>query len=133
MLLSLVLFPKVIAVLSILYLALGDPVASAVGIACRDVRTFKLPTGKSLLGTAAAALVCAQTTYWLLQQYAQQSLADYQILYITLCGAAVGSLSEISSPYPLAIDDNFLIPIISGLFMWFMLKLQGIEPEWIEI
>ncbi|CAM9183305.1 unnamed protein product, partial [Hapterophycus canaliculatus] len=55
------LFPRVVALQSILHLSLGDPVASVVGIRSGD-RYRVLPAGKSLAGTFAAFLVCLLST-----------------------------------------------------------------------
>ncbi|CAM9982262.1 unnamed protein product [Scytosiphon promiscuus] len=55
------LFPRDVALQSILHLSLGDPVASVVGIRSGD-RYRVLPAGKSLAGTFAAFLVCSLST-----------------------------------------------------------------------
>ena len=50
-LLSVIIFPKLIAILSILYLAFGDPISSIFGILWGDLGP-RFSNGKSLIGTA---------------------------------------------------------------------------------
>lgn len=103
-------FPKTIAVLSIFYLALADPLAAFVGTLWGK-KSIQIISGKSLIGSFAAFLVCFLVTIVFLRD----SIPFNQLLLISLIGGMGGSLSE---SLPLKIDDNLTIPIISGLILW---------------
>lgn len=110
-LVAIAVFPKPVAVLALLYLALGDPIASLFGIlySRRSVRIFD---GKSLHGTAAAFAVCALATWLYLRSTGLQGL---NLIRLTLLGGFAGALAEL---LPLELDDNFTIPIVSGFILW---------------
>lgn len=117
--LSILIFPKLIAVLSILYLALGDPDASSFGTLWGKKSIHLLP-GKSLIGTLASFLVCFFITLFFLKN----SIDPLQLLLISFIGGLAGSIAEL---LPLKIDDNFLVPIVSGFVLWgstIFLKIQ---------
>jgi dolichol kinase len=99
------IFPHHIAVLSILYLALGDPSSSFFGVLYGRSKLFP---NKSLQGTLGGFMVCALVTLvylWL------TGLAQEKIAVLVLIGGFAGSLAEL---LPLNIDDNFSIPVVSG-------------------
>ncbi len=108
---AIAVFPKPVAVLSILYLALADPMAALIGVLYKG-RSVELVSGKSLHGTLAAFLVCAITTWFFLRSLGEGSL---NLLRLTLLGGFAGALAEL---LPLDIDDNFTIPIVSGFILW---------------
>jgi dolichol kinase len=110
--LSIAIFPRPIAVLSILYLACGDPVASLVGILYGD-RSIRIGQGKSLIGTLAGALACAIVTFIFLAN--MMHLPDRHLIALTLIGGVAGGAAEL---LPLDVDDNFSIPIVSGFVLW---------------
>ena len=58
---SVAAFPKRVAVLSILYLALGDPFASTMGIKYGKLGP-RFSNGKSLIGSVGGFAICAVTT-----------------------------------------------------------------------
>jgi len=58
---SVAAFPKRVAVLSILYLALGDPFASTLGIKYGKLGP-RFSNGKSLIGSVGGFAICAGTT-----------------------------------------------------------------------
>lgn len=109
--LAVAIFPRPVAILAILYLALGDPLSSLVGIlySSRSVKIFK---GKSLHGTAAGFAVCAISTWIFLRSTEVHGLA---LIRLTLLGGFAGALAEL---LPFEIDDNFTIPMISGFILW---------------
>lgn len=104
-------FPKPVAVLSLLYLALGDPIASLVGILYKG-RSLSIMEGKSFHGTFAAFSVCAVTTWVYLSSTGMHGL---NLIRLTLLGGFAGALAEL---LPLDIDDNLTIPIVSGFILW---------------
>eukprot|EP00903_Cladosiphon_okamuranus_P008059 g7773.t1 len=62
------IFPRDVALQSILHLSLGDPVASVAGVRLGD-RSRVLPSGKSLAGSFAAFAVCSMSTLLLFGCY----------------------------------------------------------------
>lgn len=110
---AIAIFPKTVAVLAILYLALGDPIASLIGILFGK-RSIQLFGGKSLHGTAAGFLVCALVT-WLFLRY-NNGLHGLPLIRLTLLGGFAGALAEL---LPFELDDNFTIPVVSGFVLWF--------------
>ncbi len=118
-LLSIIVFPKTIAILSILFLAVGDPVSSIFGIMYGD-RSIRFKNGKSLIGTAAGMFVCFVIALIYLAQIDHLPIASAAL--IALAGGIAGGGAEM---IPLEIDDNFSIPIVSGLAMWAAYLILG--------
>jgi diacylglycerol kinase (CTP) len=112
--LAFLIFPQDIAVWSILLLVFGDPAASLVGIAWGK-KSVRFSNGKSLLGTLAGIFVSALVSMIYL------SVLGYSagfILLGSLLGGLAGGLTElIPMPFSLKIDDNFLIPMVSGFVL----------------
>lgn len=110
-LLSVLVFPKSIAILSILFLAVGDPVSSIFGILWGDLGP-RFSNGKSLIGTAAGMGVCCVIAFCYLYYSGVEAGSAF---LIALAGGVAGGGAEM---LPLEIDDNFSIPIVSGLALW---------------
>ena len=108
---AIAVFPIHVAMLSLLYLALGDPIASFFGILYRG-RSISLRQGKSFHGTVAGFLACAAATWIYLGAVGMGGLNHIRL---TLLGGFAGAIAEL---LPLEIDDNFTIPVVSGLIMW---------------
>jgi acyl phosphate:glycerol-3-phosphate acyltransferase len=105
-----IIFPKPIAILSILCLAVGDPIASIVGIAFGKHTLVK---GKSVQGTLACFGVCTVLTMGVLGFYGIP--ADYLFLCGILGGMIVAAAEALSSRL---LDDNLVIPIATASFMY---------------
>jgi diacylglycerol kinase (CTP) len=118
-LLAVAIFPKPIAILSILYLALGDPIASAMGILFGK-RGPRLINGKTLIGTAAGVGACLVLTYLMVRTMGLESRVT---LALVLAGGIAGGAAEL---LPVEVDDNFSIPIVSGFVLWFAFILLGV-------
>lgn len=94
-----------IAIVAVLFLALGDPVAAIVGIKFPRVQVYR----KSLSGSAAmmavgfAVVVLLHVT----------GVIDFRLAF--LVGAIVATAFELA---PLPINDNLTIPVGAGLAMW---------------
>jgi len=110
-LLAIAIFPKPVAILSLLYLALGDPLASLFGILYAH-RSVKIRPGKSLHGTAAGFAVCALATWIFLRSTGMHGL---DLIRLSLLGGFAGALAELAN---FDIDDNFTIPMVSGFILW---------------
>jgi dolichol kinase len=96
-LLAVLLFPQAVAVTSVLFLILGDFAAGAVGRTWGRARPF--PGGKSLEGAAACFVVCLAVGGPIVGWGPAAA------------GAAAATIVEFLG---LPVDDNLLIPPISG-------------------
>ena len=119
-LISIILFPKPIAILAILYLTIGDPCASVVGILYGD-QWIRFSNGKSLLGAIASGGVCFASTFPVLAQY---EISFWAILVMGLMGGVAAAAAE---TIPSQIDDNFVIPLASGFVLWGVAMMLGVE------
>ncbi|MGK5082431.1 diacylglycerol/polyprenol kinase family protein [Bdellovibrionota bacterium FG-1] len=117
--LAIAIFPKPVAVLSILYLACGDPIASFFGI-LYGKKSIRFANGKSLIGTLAGILTCTVVTFVFLKTV---PVSGASLAVLTLTGGLAGGLAEL---VPLEMDDNFTIPVISGFVLWLAFILLGI-------
>ena len=106
---SFLIFPRHVTVLSILYLAFGDPSSSFFGVLWGRNRLFP---NKSLQGTLGGFFVCAAATLFYLHYIG----VEYDKLAVmVLIGGFAGAVAEL---LPLNIDDNFAIPVVSGAIMY---------------
>jgi dolichol kinase len=96
-----VLFDRDIAVVAVLFLALGDPVAAIVGIRLRRGPVF----GKSLSGSVAMATAALAVVAVLHATGA----VDFRLAFDV--GAAPATAIEL---LPLPLNDNFTIPLGAG-------------------
>jgi dolichol kinase len=104
--LSIFFYEESIAILAILFLIFGDPVASIVGVYYgRD----RLLPNKTLQGTIAAFSTCLSVAIIYLIVLGVHSP---NLILFAFFGAIVGALSELLSAFN--IDDNLTIPVISG-------------------
>ncbi len=101
-LLAVALFPPVVAVLAILFMTWGDAMAALVGLRWGRIRLGR----KSLEGSLACFIVCLLITL----------PADLS-LTTKLAGATAATLAELV-PWGV-LDDNLVIPLISGGVMLF--------------
>jgi len=111
------LFPRPVVLLSVLYLAWGDPAAAIVGTLYGRRR---IPGGKSLEGALANFAVCALATLGLALFHFRWT-PDHALLFAAL-GGAVATVSELA---PLPVDDNFSIPVLSAVQLSILLLLMG--------
>lgn len=102
------IFPRHVTVLSILYLAFGDPSSSFFGVLYGRNKIFP---NKSLQGTLGGFMVCAIATFLYLYW---QGFPHGMLLILAMLGGFAGAVSEL---LPLNIDDNFAIPVVSGALM----------------
>jgi dolichol kinase len=110
---SLYFLPTELAGLNILYLAIGDPFASIVGLSMKDhPYNKKFSNGKSLFGSIGLSLMILNIT--LLYGYALQ-LPILPLAYKGLAACLVGFLTEM---IPFKLDDNLLIPLFTGIALY---------------
>lgn len=106
--LVLLIFNVHIAQLSILYLALGDPFASFMGIKFGG-DSYKFANGKSIIGTLGAISICMISTmvYGTLINWPLST-----IFPLAFFGGLAGGLSETFALED--INDNLFIPLVSA-------------------
>ena len=112
-----IFFPPEIAFLSLLFLAIADPIASYVGVL---YGTDKIWGNKSLQGSMAAFISCTATSavYFYLQNVMSQRL-----LIVSLIAGLIGAASELITIGKL--DDNLTFPILSSCFLWGLYFIFG--------
>jgi glycerol-3-phosphate acyltransferase PlsY len=104
--LSMLLFDKSVAIAAISFIILGDIAAALVGRTCGKIRIKR----KSLEGSLACLVMCLLVAV---------ILPGFP-LWIGVAGAFTATIVEgITSP----IDDNFSVPLISGLAMHILLRI----------
>ncbi len=102
-------FPRPIVLLSIAFLAAGDPVAAVVGTLYGK---HKLVGKKSLEGALANFMVS-----WLAVYFISVFLLDVPVDHL-IALSWVGALCSVAAELlPLPIDDNFTIPVFSACFL----------------
>ncbi|MCZ6696478.1 MAG: SEC59/DGK1/VTE5 family protein, partial [Acidobacteria bacterium] len=106
-LITIIVFPRGIAIAALLFLTVGDPVAEIIGVNFGRIKIFG---GKTLEGTLAGFLSCALIGWPLL--LIERLELDPTLLLI---GAGAAALTEL---FALRVDDNFTVPIGSALAMW---------------
>lgn len=111
------LFPKVAVDLSMLFLALADPIASYVGIRFGKHKIFG---HKSVQGFLAAFSVC----FALSVTYFHYAMKVDSVIVLSLCAGLIGALSELVPVFKL--DDNFTMPVLSATGVFSVLQLFGL-------
>lgn len=112
----LAIFPHNIVALSLLFLALGDPVASFVGV---KYGSLKIVGKKTLEGSLAAYAVCCVVAFCF---YSWKELMVEHIYIVSLLSGFVGAVSEI---IPLKIDDNFVQPVLNAILLYLLFYIYG--------
>mmetsp|Transcript_11151 Transcript_11151/g.17530 ORF Transcript_11151/g.17530 Transcript_11151/m.17530 type:complete len:273 (+) Transcript_11151:241-1059(+) len=118
------IFPKKIAVLSTLFLSIGDPCASAAGISYGYLGP-RFSNGKSLVGVLGGTVACAITAYL---YYVRDMGHSSSLLLVSIIGGLAGSVTEAlcgrkidGSGGPIDVDDNLAVPVGSGLMYYLCL------------
>ncbi len=102
-------FSKPVVLLSVLFLAVGDPVAAIVGTL---YGRHKIMNKKSWEGTAANYLVCALGTLAVSLFYFH--LPWHLSFPLAVVGGGVAAIAELL-PFP--VNDNFSLPVVSALLL----------------
>ena len=113
--LTLILFGPEIGILAILFLIFSDPISSLVGV--RYGKHIILPN-KSFEGSVAGMFVC---TFIAFAYCVSAGLSGQNLLIFSMLAGVLGSFSELLSVFIL--DDNFTIPIFSGLGLFVLNQL----------
>lgn len=109
------LFPKPVAILSILCLAFGDAAACVIGL---RFGTESIIKGKSLRGSLACFVVCSILIFVVLTLYGVTSNA---LPYMSVAGGLAATFAELFSTKK--IDDNLTIPIATAVIIYPLLLL----------
>lgn len=114
---SIILYPRNVVFLSLLFLAVADPLASYFGIRFgRD----KLVGDKSLQGSLAAFVACFLLS---LGYFCVTGLMHERLFIVCLLSGLIGAASELAPVGKL--DDNFLFPVLSGVLLTGLFHLFG--------
>lgn len=117
-LLTMITFPKPIAIIAIYTLAISDPLSAIIGIKYGKRRVVK---HKSLEGSAAFLISSFLITYLIL------SVAmPGRGLLVFFISSLVSILTSIFEMIPLKIDDNLTIPLFSAFCLWFICSSFGV-------
>lgn len=109
---SILFFKKEIALISILFLVVADPLSSLVGVLFGK---NKILPNKSLEGTLAGYIASFILVLFFLLSSSEVSI---NLILFSLLAALIGSMSELMSAFN--IDDNLTIPVVSGAGMSFL-------------
>lgn len=111
-----VIFPKEIVTLSLLMLAVGDPISSIFGILYgKDVLVGK----KTLQGTLAGFIACVLVS---IIYFTTTGQMQERIILAGLIAGLIGAISELTPVFGL--DDNFTFPILSACLLWVQFQLM---------
>lgn len=123
--LAVLIFPKPIALLSILLLAIGDPIASFFGVLWGDY-SVRFSNGKSLIGTLAGIIACYFSMFFgvkvLIGLGFLPVLSEFQWVVCSAVGALAGGTAEL---LPMEMDDNLIIPLVVGFSLWLIFAITG--------
>jgi len=117
-LLTILTFPKVIALIGIYTLAISDPLSAVVGITWGRRHLVPDKTIEGSLAFLGATFVVAVTAL----------AAATGATFVALVGAAflIGLAGAVLEMLPLRIDDNLTIPLLVGFASWIVCGLVGI-------
>ncbi|MEO0293570.1 MAG: diacylglycerol/polyprenol kinase family protein [candidate division WOR-3 bacterium] len=105
--LSIYFFDKWIAIAVLLFLSFGDTLAHIIGVKWGKIR---LDSEKTVEGSVACFVVCLFVSIFL----------PHPNKLVLFLGSIVASLVEF---FPFGIDDNFALPLITGVAMEIILKI----------
>eukprot|EP00741_Cyanophora_paradoxa_P012908 tig00020629_g12464.t1 len=137
---TIALYSRTVALLAMLFLAFGDPLASAVGI--MQARMFgdsfvRFRNGKSPLGALANAAICTITAWCVLGAGLdpKQGLPGATVPLVSLAAGAAGGATEFLSGVggPIFFDDNFMIPVVTGGVVTLALYAAGVDPYRLQL
>lgn len=110
-LVTIIVFPKTIAIAALTFIIIGDTAAAIVG---RRYGKHRLIGRKSLEGSAACLISLSLISVIIPGLPYQAGFA----------GAAAATLTELLSG---KVDDNLTVPMVSGIVMIIVMRLMGLE------
>jgi dolichol kinase len=111
------LFPKSVGLLALLFLAVADPLASYFGI---RFGKDKLIGHKSVQGTFAAFVACF---FIALGYFLYMDLMRERLFIVCLLAGLAGAFSELVPIFKL--DDNFVFPVVSSALLTALFYVFG--------
>lgn len=114
---NILLFPRNVVLLTFLFLAVADPMASYFGI---RYGKDKLIGDKSLQGSCAAFVSCFVIA---LAYFSVMNLMMERLFIVALLAGLIGAASELMPVGKL--DDNFVFPVMSGFLLSGLFYLFG--------
>ncbi len=117
-LLTIVAFPKHIALVGIYSLAIADPLAAIIGI---RFGRHKLTPTRSIEGSTSFFLAIFLVTLIVLTGY--NNAFDITIFLVSF---AVGAICTAADTIPLKLDDNLTIPLFTSALLWLVCTVFGI-------
>ena len=118
-LLTILTFPKTIALIAICTLAIADPLSAVVGI--RFGRHRVVPE-KSLEGSAAFFAATFAVAFGFLRL-----VPGVEVLQAAGAAGAIAVAGAAFEMVPLRLDDNLTIPLLVGFAAWITCRALGIE------
>jgi dolichol kinase len=107
--LIIIFFPKPVVLLALLFLAVGDPIASYFGI---RFGKDKLIGNKSLQGSVAAFVACFILAFLF---FSYTDLMSERRFIACLLAGLIGAVSEL---VPIGkLDDNFVFPVLAAFLL----------------
>jgi dolichol kinase len=119
MLLTIIIFPKPLAMMAILILGISDPLAGVVGI--RFGKRKIMGGKKSLEGSAAYLFSSIVISAWVLS-----ILTTAAAFPIIVCALFIGVTGSIFEMLPIRIDDNLTIPLFTATSAWVITSILGV-------
>lgn len=111
-------YPRDVGFLTMLFIAIGDPVAGVIGV---YFGKRKISQHASLEGTLACFVACAGLSFaaatWAFNEY---HLTFAATCLFALCGGIIGTAAEASLKQ---LDDNLVMPMLSAPGLWLLLQL----------
>lgn len=113
-------FPEKVAVLSMLFIALGDPIGGIVGV---KWGTKKISEHVSLQGFMACFLTCFTVSFIWTGFVFDSTLSGVSLFAFSFLAGLTGAIAEGSFS---KIDDNLVMPVLSAPVLWGLMALFGI-------
>lgn len=110
------LFPRDIVILSLIFLGVGDPIASVFGILYGKNKIGS----KSLEGSIAAFVACSTVS---VIYFLANGFFDHRIFLAVPLSGLWGALAELVEIKYL--DDNFTLPVLAGFGLWGLYYVLG--------
>jgi dolichol kinase len=119
-LLTLLTFPKTLALIAIYTLAIADPLSALVGISWGRRHVVE---GKTVEGSFAFLAATAAITATVLRVTTVVAATP-----VAVASLAIGFAGAVFEMLPLRLDDNLTIPLFVGFAGWVVCALVGIIP-----
>lgn len=112
-------FPLEVAVLSMLFIAVGDPIAGIIGV---KFGRHHFTRHASYEGFIACLTVCALCTFYFSTFVFGFVDSYFMIGIFSFLAGVTGALAEISFP---KLDDNLVMPVLSAPVLYVLMQLFG--------